>query len=251
MSTETIVESPNAISASKKAAGAKGMLYGGIVSIVMLFSAFCSAFIVSQGGNFWVNLSLPSAFWISTGIILASSLTINLALVNIKRNKKKITNYFLSLTLLLGVLFAVFQLIGWGQLIDRGNYFVGNIMDPDSDGFFVKGEYGKDFTLTFNSQVLDYKDGKLYFPDGKELNAVQYDNLKNQRNTASSYIYVITALHVLHLLGGLVYLIFVTIAGFREKYDASNYLKISLISIYWHFLDVLWLFLFLFLQFIH
>lgn len=236
---------------ARKDSGSRGMLYVSIVSIVMLFSAFCSAFIVSKGGNFWVNLVLPSSFWISTAIILVSSLTMNLALSAIRRNNKKITSIFLSVTLLLGVLFAVFQWNGWGQMIDRGNYFVGNIMDPESDAFFVKGEYGKDFTLTFNAQELSYKDGKLFFPDGKELNAVQYDNLKNQRNTASSYIYIITALHVLHLLGGLIYLVFVTISAFREQFDSSNYLRISLISIYWHFLDILWILLFLFLQFIH
>lgn len=252
MNTEATVAEDDRYSPEKlKARGAKGMLYIGIASIVMLFSAFCSAFIVSKGGNFWVNLILPQAFWISTAIILLSSLTVNMALSYVKRNSQKMTSLFLSLTLMLGVLFSVYQWIGWGQLIERGNYFVGNIMDPDESGFFVKGEYGKDFTLTFDNKELDYKEGRFFFPDGKELSAVQYENLKRQRNTASSYIYIFTALHLLHLIGGLIYLIFVTLASYRGKYNAENHLRISLIAIYWHFLDLLWILLFVFLQFIH
>lgn len=248
-STENL--SPEAEALITKARASKGMLYVAIASIVMLFSAFLSAYIVSKGGIFWVNISLPSSFWISTALILLSSVTVNMALSAIKKNNQKASNYLLLVTLLLGVSFAVFQWFGWGQMIKSGNYFVSNIMDPEKPGFFVKGEYGKDFTLTFKGQELSYKEGRLFFPDGEELNAVQYDNLKQQRNTASSYIYVITALHILHVLSGLLYLISVVLAAFRMQFSSDNYLRISLISIYWHFLDALWVILFLFFQFIH
>ncbi len=70
-------------------------------------------------------------------------------------------------------------------------------------------------------------------------------------NPAGSFIYVFTAVHLLHLLGGLIALTITFIKGIRKKYSAQNYLGIELISIYWHFLGVLWIYLFLFLIFIH
>lgn len=70
-------------------------------------------------------------------------------------------------------------------------------------------------------------------------------------NPAGSFLYLLTALHLLHLAGGLIALIITTIKNILKKYNAENYLGIELISIYWHFLDALWIFLFLFLIFIH
>ena len=227
------------------------MLYVGMVSIVMLFGAFVSAFIVSKGGIFWVNVTLPPAFLISSGIIVVSSITINIAYSAIRKNKRSLATNFLIITFILGLGFTWFQYEGWKQLIEKGSYFTEQIVDDETGEFILKGEYGKDFTVEFKGTKLVYENGKLYFPDGRELSEVEYDNLKNQRNTASSYIYLITAVHVLHLAGGLIYLLFVIFHAVKGLFDANNYLKIKLISIYWHFLGGLWLFLFMFLQYIH
>jgi cytochrome c oxidase subunit 3 len=229
----------------------KLMLWIGIIGIVMFFSSLLSAFIVSKGGKFWVNISLPQAFWISTGVIIGSSLTLNMALQAIKKNNLSLNKVMLLVTLVLGVVFAVFQFIGYNQLINSGNYFTAKIMKSNGKEFELKGEYGKDFTITYNEQILEYKEGRLFFPGGKELNAAQYEVLKSADNMASSYIYVISALHIIHLLAGLLYLLYVTILAHLYKFDGSNYFKISQISVYWHFLGVLWIFLFLFFQFIH
>ncbi len=70
-------------------------------------------------------------------------------------------------------------------------------------------------------------------------------------NPSGSFLYILTALHLAHLLGGLIALIITTIKNIFKKYSAENYLGIELISLYWHFLDALWIFLFLFLIFIH
>jgi cytochrome c oxidase subunit 3 len=55
---------------------------------------------------------------------------------------------------------------------------------------------------------------------------------------------------LLYLVGGIIGLIITTIKSILKRYSAENYLGIELISIYWHFLDALWVFLFLFLIFI-
>jgi cytochrome c oxidase subunit 3 len=64
-------------------------------------------------------------------------------------------------------------------------------------------------------------------------------------------MYILTGLHLVHLFGGLLYLIALLIGAFKNKFDKDNYLKLQLGGIYWHFLDGLWIYLLLFLQFIH
>lgn len=75
-------------------------------------------------------------------------------------------------------------------------------------------------------------------------------------NTGGMFIYVLSGLHILHTLGGLIALASANRDAFqRMEYIDSyvysvnppNQLKIKLISIYWHFIDILWIILFLFL----
>lgn len=68
-------------------------------------------------------------------------------------------------------------------------------------------------------------------------------------NAAGSYIYVITGLHLLHLFGGLIALLVSSFRSRKGLYSSGSYLGLKLTSTYWHFLDILWMYLFLFLVF--
>jgi cytochrome c oxidase subunit 3 len=70
-------------------------------------------------------------------------------------------------------------------------------------------------------------------------------------NPAGSFLYVISGAHLVHLLGGIIMLLFVCINAFSHIYHSKNLLGLQLGSIYWHFLDLLWIYLFLFLYFTH
>ena len=72
----------------------------------------------------------------------------------------------------------------------------------------------------------------------------------SQSTQESSYLYLLTALHIAHLLGGLISLIVVLIKTIREKYSSDNYLGVQVSITYWHFLGGLWIYLFFFLRFI-
>jgi len=65
-----------------------------------------------------------------------------------------------------------------------------------------------------------------------------------------SYLYLLTALHIAHLVGGLISLIVVLIKTIKEKYSIDNYLGVQVSITYWHFLGGLWVYLFLFLRYI-
>lgn len=66
-------------------------------------------------------------------------------------------------------------------------------------------------------------------------------------NVSGSIMYVITFLHFLHVLCGLIVLLWTGIKAFRKKYTADNHLGLTLAASFWHFLDILWVILFLFL----
>lgn len=65
----------------------------------------------------------------------------------------------------------------------------------------------------------------------------------------TTFIYVIAIAHLAHLFGGILSLVIVIYNHFKQKYSASQPLGIELAGMYWHFLDILWIYLFLFLSF--
>jgi cytochrome c oxidase subunit 3 len=64
-----------------------------------------------------------------------------------------------------------------------------------------------------------------------------------------SFLYVVVLAHLLHLAGGIISLLIVIYNHFKQKYNSSQFLGIELGAMYWHFLDLLWIYLFLFLYF--
>jgi len=68
-------------------------------------------------------------------------------------------------------------------------------------------------------------------------------------NITMSYIYIIAAVHILHVIVGLICLMVVIYNHFKQKYNTENLLGFELAANFWHFVDILWLYLFLFLVF--
>lgn len=70
-------------------------------------------------------------------------------------------------------------------------------------------------------------------------------------HTASgSYLYIITAVHLLHLVGGLIALLLVVFNSIKCYYNSKNLLGLQLCSTYWHFLGILWIYLYVFFSFV-
>lgn len=68
-------------------------------------------------------------------------------------------------------------------------------------------------------------------------------------NITISYIYVIAVVHILHVLAGIICLFVVIINQLNKKYSKQNRLGFDLASNFWHFVDILWVYLFFFLYF--
>ena len=65
----------------------------------------------------------------------------------------------------------------------------------------------------------------------------------------TTFLYVVTVVHLIHLAGGVIALLIIIYNHFKQKYNSSQTLGIELGAMYWHFLDLLWVYLFLFLYF--
>lgn len=104
----------------------KMMLWFGIVSLIMAFAGWTSAYIVSSKRKDWLDtIELPQAFFLSTAIIIASSITYMLAKSAIKKGENGKTRMWLWVTLLLGGGFIALQFYGFGQMLKTGYYFTG------------------------------------------------------------------------------------------------------------------------------
>lgn len=177
-----------------KARAKKSLLWIAMVSMVMIFASLTSAYIVRKEKGDWLQFDLPQLFYISTAIILLSSVTMNWVLSAAKKNNYKNIKLAALLTLLLGLAFIVCQFLAWGTLVDQRVVFAG-----------------------------------MY------------------SNASGSFLYVLTGLHLAHLAGGIIALFVVWIKSIQQKYNSENLLGIRLCAIFWHFLDALWIYLFLFL----
>lgn len=166
-----------------------------LASIGMTFAALTSALIVRKGGaSDWRHFTLPSILYLNTVVLLASSVSLEIARRHVAQYMSGVSNSigkparWLYVTLTLGLLFVAGQYIAWRQLRVEGLYLASN--------------------------------------------------------PASSFFYVFTAGHVLHLTGGLGGLVRVI----RKLQNATlRRSTLDATSRYWHFMDVLWIYLLLLL----
>lgn len=83
-----------------------------------------------------------------------------------------------------------------------------------------------------------------------QIVALGYNFTGPTSNVTMSFIYVIAAVHILHVVAGLISLLVVIYNHFKQKYSATEMLGMNLSATFWHFIDILWLFLFLFLSYL-
>ena len=108
-----------------KRKSAKPMLWVSMVSMTMMFAGLTSAYVVSRKRADWVSFDLPNAFYISTLLIVLSSITFMLAKYFIKKDNRPLTSSFLLSTLFLGIGFVFFQFEGFSELLQSGLFFAG------------------------------------------------------------------------------------------------------------------------------
>jgi cytochrome c oxidase subunit 3 len=163
-----------------------------MATVVMLFGAWTSAYIVKRGDMGWSEIVLPDLFWVNTGIILASSVTMIWAVRSAKQNRAEMVKIALGITVILGIAFVVGQFLAFDELVALHEHFTGGPV-------------------------------------------------------SHSFVYVLSGAHALHLASGVFFLLIALVAALRGKVHPGNMTLLEMCATYWHFLDVLWLYLFVFL----
>jgi cytochrome c oxidase subunit III len=166
-----------------------------LCTVMMIFAAMTSAHIVRQADGNWMEYDMPSMLWITSGIIIFSSISMHWAYLAAKKDNYGQVKIAMIITCLLAAAFIVGQFRAWGELVDAGVFFVGN--------------------------------------------------------PAGSFLYVFTGLHLLHLVSGIFYLLYILVQSLRQKVNSKNMLNMEMCSTYWHFLGGLWIYLFIFLLMNH
>ncbi len=218
----------------------KMLVWLGVASIAMFFAAFTSAYIVLQADHFWVQDAMPQMFTISTVVLLVSSLTIFLAKKSIASGDQSGLKLWLTVTFVLGLGFTATQYLGWKELQNEGKFFIGTL---DA----LSGEYGTDYLILMKGEPLLYDQGNFYKPGDIAYSDPINDRISDTFNISASFLYLLSGLHVVHLAGGIIWLIVLLAQSFSGRITQQNTLPLELGSIYWHFLDILWIYLFLFL----
>ena len=176
---------------------AKPMLWVSMISMVMFFAGLTSAYVISMKRDDWVTFELPNAFYVSTLLIVLSSITIGVSQNLIKKGKRELSIVFVLITFVLGVGFMWQQYAGFEQLRNAGLFFTG----PSS-------------------------------------------------TVSTSFIIGISLMHAFHVIAGILVLLVVIYNHFKYKYTSDDLLGFELGAIFWHFVDVLWIYLFFFFYFI-
>ncbi|MEO1516518.1 MAG: cytochrome c oxidase subunit 3 [Bacteroidota bacterium] len=86
----------------------------------MMFTALTSAFLVRQAAGNWLEFQMPTLFYVSTAVILVSSITLHASYVFFKRGSELPYKGLLVLSFFLGIGFVVFQYLGWIQMMEMG-----------------------------------------------------------------------------------------------------------------------------------
>ena len=118
--------------------------------------------------------------------------------------------------------------------------------------FFVKGQLRKNnsaFPLALSVLLLGLLFTFFQFKGWQQLIAQGVYLTGEGSNASGSFLYVLTLAHLVHLFGGLIALLYVTIQSKKKVFTIENSLAIDLTSLYWHFLALLWLFVFALLNF--
>ncbi len=108
-----------------------------IFSIVMMFAAFTSGYIVRRDEGNWREFDLPLSLLFNTIVIVLSSATMQWAYFMAKRDEVKLANIGLLLTMVLGIVFVFGQVHSWGDLVAGHTYFGGSDANPSGSFVYV------------------------------------------------------------------------------------------------------------------
>ena len=206
------------------------LFFGGLFAAYMIyrvwyFDAFAQASATLD--LFWGGLN--------TAVLIASSLTMALAVRSAQTNQRSATVNWLILTMLLGAVFLGVKVIEYSDKFEHhhvpGASFVWASHEP------AAGEGGgAEHAEPVHAPAPGAKYGDVGTLSGDEL----------QRTTQIyfSLYFTMTGLHALHMIVGIGLMAVITWMAWKGRFDSEYYTPVEMGGLYWHFVDIVWIFLF-------
>lgn len=108
-----------------------------IISIIMMFAAFTSAYLVRRAEGNWLEFGLPNILLINTVVIVLSSITLQLANSAAAKDNIAKSRLLLYITFGLGIAFLIGQVNAWSDLVTNNVYFGGESSNPSGSFMYV------------------------------------------------------------------------------------------------------------------
>ena len=177
-----------------------------------------------------------SIFWggLNTGVLILSSLTMAMAVRSAQTNNRKWTVNWLVLTMILGCVFLGVKYIEY------------------SDKFANYEVPGPNYNWAYHEQHEAAAAGEhvVATEGGQSAEAAAHhvkmtpDQLQRTTQIYFSLYFTMTGLHALHMIIGVGLMLVITWMAYKGKFDSEYYTPVEMGGLYWHFVDIVWIFLF-------
>jgi cytochrome c oxidase subunit 3 len=161
-------------------------------------------------------------FWgaLNTVVLIGSSLTMALAVRAAQTNNRRWTINWLIATMLLGIVFLGVKVIEYADKFEHHH-----VPGPN----FVWAEPGHE---------------PAGGEGGHEVSAVEAARLQQYTQIFFSLYFTMTGLHALHMIIGVGLMCVITWMAWTGKFSSEYYTPVEMSGLYWHFVDIVWIFLF-------
>lgn len=182
-----------------------------LASEIMFFTGFFGAFIVLRNSNheLFAYSAADLNKWLAllnTVVLIASSLTMALSINNLQKGNKKNFQLFLALTIVCGLIFLVVKTI--------------------------------EYTSKFNHVWVEHD---IHIMPNHHLPAV--NGIFPWTNVFFAFYFMMTGFHAMHVIFGLVPMVFMLVKSYTKN-EYNFPVKVEALGLYWHFVDLVWIFLF-------
>jgi cytochrome c oxidase subunit 3 len=158
---------------------------------------------------------------VNTVVLIVSSFTMAMAVFSTQIGKRRATIIYLILTLVLGLTFLGIKAVEY-----KGKYD-----DHLVPGHLIPGN-------PFNPAVAEHGD-----PDPHKLHLSEGTSVRHVEMFYWIY-FIMTGMHALHMIIGAGILITILIMAWRGKFSPEYHAPVEITGLYWHFVDIVWIFLF-------
>lgn len=193
-------------------------------SLTILFAASLVGYIYIRVSNQQIPLGsihLPKALWVSTLMMLASSYTMHRALVAIRLERQPLFRTFLSATLAFASLFVLIQTPAMVKLYQEQ----------------------KVAQKAWDTKQADEAMHRVMPKANSDINVDE--SIPSARSIPFyGLVMVLILIHALHVIGGIIALGLVAYNGYHGRYDHEHFMGVQSCVVYWHFLDAVWLVMF-------